>query len=153
MSEDNTPGAEGTQEPTLEQLQAEVDKWKAFSRKNEDWAKSNVKAAEELEKIKASQLSDLEKVQQRLQATEKEAEKLRTDNLKLSVASESGVPAELLSGVSLEEISASAEAQLSFAQKYAEQYKRPANLDQGQNGKNPNESEDPNAWLRGLAGK
>lgn len=46
----------------MEKLQAEVDKWKSLSRKNEQQAKSNIAAAKELEEIKKSQLSDQERL-------------------------------------------------------------------------------------------
>lgn len=46
----------------MDQLKAEVDKWKSLSRKNEQQAKSNMAAAKELEEIKKSQLSETEKL-------------------------------------------------------------------------------------------
>lgn len=46
----------------MEQLKAEVDKWKSLSRKNEQQAKANLAAAKELEEIKLSQLTDTEKL-------------------------------------------------------------------------------------------
>lgn len=46
----------------MEQLQAEVDKWKSLSRKNEQQAKANSAAAKELEDIRKSQLTDTEKL-------------------------------------------------------------------------------------------
>lgn len=42
-------------------LQAEVDKWKALSKKNEDRAKANATAAKELEDLKAKSMSEQEK--------------------------------------------------------------------------------------------
>lgn len=45
-----------------DKLQAEVDKWKSLSRKNEQQAKANLAAAKELEEIKKSQLTDTEKL-------------------------------------------------------------------------------------------
>lgn len=45
-----------------DKLQAEVEKWKSLSRKNEQQAKSNLAAAKELEEIKKSQLSDQERL-------------------------------------------------------------------------------------------
>jgi glutamyl/glutaminyl-tRNA synthetase len=46
----------------MEQLQAEVDKWKSLSRKNEQQAKANMAAAKELDEIRKSQLTDTEKL-------------------------------------------------------------------------------------------
>lgn len=45
-----------------EKLQAEVEKWKSLSRKNEQQAKANIAAAKELQEIKKSQLSETEKL-------------------------------------------------------------------------------------------
>jgi hypothetical protein len=45
-------------DPTVESLQAEVDKWKALSRKNEDRFKST---STELDNLRQSQMSDAEK--------------------------------------------------------------------------------------------
>lgn len=46
----------------MDQLKAEVDKWKSLSRKNEQQAKANIAAAKELEEIRKSQLTDTEKL-------------------------------------------------------------------------------------------
>ena len=46
----------------MDQLKAEVDKWKSLSRKNEQQAKANLAAAKELEEIRLSQLTDTEKL-------------------------------------------------------------------------------------------
>jgi hypothetical protein len=52
-----------TQELTeTEKLQAEVDKWKSLSRKNEQQAKANMAAAKELDEIRKSQLTDTERL-------------------------------------------------------------------------------------------
>jgi hypothetical protein len=68
MSEDPTPtttAATATdpepQEPVTGDLTQEVEKWKAMSRKNEEKAKANAAAAKELEALKLSQMSDLDK--------------------------------------------------------------------------------------------
>ncbi len=47
--------------PTVDQLQADLDKWKGHSRSWEDRAKANAKAAEELEALKKSAMTDQEK--------------------------------------------------------------------------------------------
>lgn len=53
---------EATQLSETDKLQAEVDKWKSLSRKNEQQAKANLAAAKELEEIKKSQLTETEKL-------------------------------------------------------------------------------------------
>lgn len=47
--------------PTIEELQAEIDKWKATSRKHEDRAKANTAAAKELEQVKAASMTEQER--------------------------------------------------------------------------------------------
>lgn len=67
---ENTEAPEETTEVETEaselsetdKLQAEVDKWKSLSRKNEQQAKANLAAAKELEEIKKSQLTETEKL-------------------------------------------------------------------------------------------
>jgi len=55
-----TPEAETTPDATPD-LAAEVEKWKANSRKNEERAKANAAAAKELEALKASQMTEMDK--------------------------------------------------------------------------------------------
>lgn len=53
-------------------LNAEVEKWKSLSRKNEQQAKANAQAAKELEELKRSQLSDTERlIQQAKEETQR----------------------------------------------------------------------------------
>lgn len=49
-------------EPTVEELRAEVEKWKTQSRKHEDRAKANKTAADELERVKRESMSEAEKL-------------------------------------------------------------------------------------------
>lgn len=61
-STESTEKAEESKEEVKEvDWQAEAEKWKALSRKNEDRAKANSTAAQELEQLKAANLSDTEK--------------------------------------------------------------------------------------------
>lgn len=56
-----TAGSEPeTGEPTTD-LASEVEKWKALSKKNEDRAKANAKAAQELEEFRKQSMSETEK--------------------------------------------------------------------------------------------
>lgn len=50
-----------TEAPDVDALKAELDKWKALSRKNEEKAKSNAKEMKAFEDWKASQLSETER--------------------------------------------------------------------------------------------
>jgi hypothetical protein len=67
MSEENneTPETEITEEVTETEtvdLSAEVDKWKALSRKNEQQAKANAQAAKELEQLRRESLTEQERL-------------------------------------------------------------------------------------------
>ena len=55
------PASEGP--ASLEDALREIDKWKALSRKNEDNAKANKSAADELQALKDAQLSAEQKAQ------------------------------------------------------------------------------------------
>ena len=74
--------------------------WKAEARKWEARAKENNAAAAELQKLKESQMTELEKAQARAQAAEAEALALKTQKAMFEhaeeVASTKGVPLELL---------------------------------------------------------
>lgn len=47
--------------PTVEALQAELDKWKSQARKHEDRAKANAAAAKELEQVRAESMTEQER--------------------------------------------------------------------------------------------
>ena len=77
MSEENneTPETEITEEVTETEtvdLSAEVDKWKALSRKNEQQAKANALAAKELEELKRESLTEQERL---IESTREETRK------------------------------------------------------------------------------
>ncbi|MCR8576471.1 hypothetical protein [Streptomyces sp. Isolate_219] len=63
MSEETTETTTDTttEAPDVEALKADVEKWKALSRKNEEKAKANAKDVKEFEAWKASQLSETER--------------------------------------------------------------------------------------------
>ena len=95
--------------------------WKAkyeaaikHSREWESRAKANKDAADELDKLKESQLSETEKLTRRAEKAEKELSALKTANQvnawKNAAAEQYGVPASLLSGTTEDEINARAKA-------------------------------------------
>src|SRR5687767_1176168 len=127
MAEDNTGATEGQETDnqgtgtgpddrsawTVEQWQAEADKWKGLSRKNETAAKSNAEAAKKLAQIEQDKLSEIEKAQQRAQAAEERANRLELDRLKDQVAKAKKLPAwaaSRLQGTTKEELEADADA-------------------------------------------
>lgn len=74
-----------------------------------------LKAAKaELDKIRESQKTEAEKVQERLDAAEKRAVELELKATRAEVAAAKGVPVELLTGGTQEELEASADALIAF---------------------------------------
>lgn len=57
----DAPANETTPDETATDPTAEIEKWKALARKNEERAKANAKAAAELEKLQQTMMSDQER--------------------------------------------------------------------------------------------
>lgn len=97
----------------LEKALADVDKWKAMSRKNEEQAKTNAEKAKKFDEFEEANKSEIEKLQARLDA----AEKWRTDReakdaaaaTAAEIAKEKGVPVSALRGSTREELEAHAD--------------------------------------------
>ena len=70
MEDDGDKGGD-TSELTIESLQAEVEKWKSLSRKNEARAKDNEDKAKRFDELEDANRSDLEKEKARADAAEK----------------------------------------------------------------------------------
>lgn len=125
---------------------ANVD-WKA--KFEEQRAKDNSKAAEELQQFKDSQLSEAEKAAKRIKELEAanaayEAEKQRNE-WKAQVSKETGVPASLLHGDTLEAMTANAKA--------IDQYAHPKPKGMPNQGKTPDgkaAGADERAWADDL---
>lgn len=105
------------QGPHGEPDKPEID-WKATSRKWEQRAKENKNAAEELAALKQSQMSEQEKTQAQLAEAQKKLESYQTAEKlsawKTQVSKDSGIPADLLRGNTLEEIQEHAESVKSY---------------------------------------
>ncbi|MFF2054119.1 hypothetical protein ACFVU2_21110 [Leifsonia sp. NPDC058194] len=71
-------------------------------------------AKTELDTIRESQKTEAEKVQERLDAAEKRSAELEVKATRAEVAAAKGVPAELLSGSTKEELEAAADALIKF---------------------------------------
>jgi len=88
-----------TEEPHGETAKAETD-WKAEARKWEARAKENKAAADELEQLKQSQLTEQQKAEQRADRAEAELKQLRAEKQHAvdvrEVAAETGAPQSLL---------------------------------------------------------
>ncbi len=109
---DNTTGAQ--QEPTIEDLQRQLAESKAHSREWEKRAKANKNAADELEALKESTLSETEKANKRAEKAEAELAAFKSEQQKAdwrtSASEQYGVPAELLHGDTEDAIAESAKA-------------------------------------------
>lgn len=121
----------------------------AHSRKWEKLAKDNKTAADELQQLKEAQLSEAEKTAKRIKELEAanaayEAEKQRNE-WKAQVSKETGVPASLLHGDTLEAMTANAKA--------IDQYAHPKPKGMPNQGKTPDgkaAGADERAWADDL---
>ena len=120
------PEGGGTPQPDGQGEGGEPVDWEAkyreaigHSREWEKKAKANRSAADELEKLKESQMSESEKTAKRISELEAENAAMRTaqqrNEWRSKVSAETGVPAALLHGDSLEDMQANAKAVLEFA--------------------------------------
>jgi hypothetical protein len=89
MSEgtEEKPAGATEESATEEQAKSETD-WKAEARKWEQRAKENSSAAEKLAQIEESKKSELEKVTERIAATERERDQAKAEALRFRIANE-----------------------------------------------------------------
>jgi len=117
---DNAQQPQGEGSDGVQSAEPPVD-WKAkyevaikHSREWESRAKANKDAADELDRLKESQLSETEKLTRRAERAERELSALKTANQvnawKNAAAEQYHVPASLLSGATEDEINANAKA-------------------------------------------
>jgi len=108
---------------SIDDLKAEVEKWKTFSRKNESLAKKNSAAAEKLAEIEQAEMSESERLAAKVEALESELRASELTVLRSSVAAEKGLEpalAEVLQGDTAEELAESADNILAaISRKYA----------------------------------
>lgn len=97
MAEESTISVESTEQV---EEQEHVTDWKAEARKWEKRAKGNQSAAEELERLKASQMTELEKAQAEAAMAKAEADALKAEKAKADAAvklsEKHGIPASML---------------------------------------------------------
>lgn len=104
---------EGEQKQEID-WKAEARKWESRAKENLASAKANEGAAKRLAEIEESQKTEAQKAQERLEAAEKRAAELELKAARAEVAAEKGVPANLLTGSTREDLEASAEALIAF---------------------------------------
>lgn len=94
--------------------EAEAAKWKELARKHETRAKENAEKAKKFDDLEESSKSELQKATERAAEAERRAAAAEAASLRASVAQSKGVPADMISGSSKEELEASADALLKW---------------------------------------
>ena len=115
------PKPETGEKSDLEKALAEVEKWKAMSRKTEDQAKANAEKAKRFDELEEQSKSELEKAIARAETAEKwKADREAKDaaaGMAAEIAKEKGVPVEALRGSTREELEAHADTLASILPK------------------------------------
>lgn len=112
MTETPTPEPEVDLQAQLDAALADVDKWKALSRKNEDTAKSNLEKARKFDELEESNKSELQKLQEQLNTVSSEKDALSARQLRYDIAAKHGLhgsEVKLLNGSTEEELDAAAQ--------------------------------------------
>lgn len=111
---DQPPAATADTAPDAGKLAAQVEHWKSMARKNEARAKENAAAAARLTEIEDAQKSEAEKLQAKLEDAERRAAEAVQARLRAEIAQTKGVPADLLTGSTEDELAAAADRLLEF---------------------------------------
>lgn len=120
MAENEAPqGAENTQEAQVEtpaetDWKAEARKWEARAKDNLASARVNEDAAKRLAELEDAQKSEAQKQQEALEKAQRELAELTVAKTRAEVAAAKGVPAELLTGGTQEELEAAADALIAW---------------------------------------
>lgn len=118
MAENEAPqGAEPVEGESQEQgtdWKAEARKWESRAKENLAAAKANETAAQRLAEIEESQKTEAQKVQEALEQAQRELAETRLQAARAEVAASKGVPVDLLSGGTREELEAAADALIAF---------------------------------------
>ena len=157
-AEDGKNGQQGQEgqggEPEPIDYKAKYEAMKSHSREWERKAKENQGAADELEKLKAENLSELEKAQKRAKAAEDEAARLKADRERADavsqVADEASVPVEfvsMLSGRDADELAVQVKRALEILPAY------PAMTDDGGTGGAAKKKDKADKFFDGLFGE
>lgn len=155
-SGDSPEGGEETPEQRISKLEAERDKWKGLSRKNEQLARSNKSAAEKLAEIEEASKTEAQKLADRAAAAEQRAAAAEALHHRTLAAAQHELDPELipyLHGKTEEEITASAEALAKVINERVAKAAGGANgAGSGQRGTRPVESLRPGASPAGSTG-
>jgi hypothetical protein len=99
---------------TPAELAAEVAKWKALSRKNEDQAKANIEKAKQFDALEDAKKTAEQKLQEENERLKAELATEKGGSMKAQVAAAKGVPIGLLHGETREALEAAADEALAF---------------------------------------
>lgn len=95
-------------------LAAEIEKWKGLARKHEERSKVNAVKARRFDEIEEAAKTELDKANDRATQAEQRVTLLEAQALRATVAAAKGVPVELLSGSTIEELEAAADQLIAF---------------------------------------
>lgn len=132
---DTTPSEpQGTPETpagTVEAPAQDTTDWKAEARKWEARAKENAPAARRLAELEEAQKTEIQKATERAEQAERELAQTRLDAARHKVAAQHGVPADLLSGSTEDELEAAAQKLIAFRGEQAPAHGRLVIPDEG----------------------
>lgn len=117
---DPAQGQEAATERSGAKLEADTDwvaearKWESRAKENAAKARANEQAAARLAEIEEANKTEAQKLADRLAAAEAKAAQAELKALRAEVAQTKGVPAELLTGTNLDELTAAADALIAF---------------------------------------
>ncbi|GAA0632210.1 hypothetical protein GCM10010174_61530 [Kutzneria viridogrisea] len=145
---------EPTGTDTAPDYKAEAEKWKTLSRRHEATAKANAAAAQELASIKEQQKTAEQKLNDRLAAVQVELATYKTRETRTNAVVAAGLPPEMAEYLTeVEPDSALEQAKRLAKHLKASEPKPPADLRQGARGAQVQAADDPNAWIRRMAGR
>lgn len=133
---------------------AEAEKWRALARKHEGTAKANSTAAQELATIKDAQKTAEQRLNDQLAAAQVELAEYRTRETRTSAVLAVGLPPEMAEYITEAEPDSALEQAKRLAEHLKPAAQKPAaDLRQGARGGPAQQADDPNAWLRHMAGR
>lgn len=149
-AEEQQDGQNGTD--TEPDWKAEAEKWKGLARKHEDQWKSNADKVAEYDRLVEASKTDQERLEERASKAEGRLGSLETENMRLKVALEKGLPADLierLRGTTPEELAKDADFLL---ERFAKPTQQPdLRAAAGQRPTRHEQSADD--WIRSMAGR
>jgi hypothetical protein len=154
--QNSTEQAQQTDTSTTDEKdwKAEAEKWRALARKHEGNAKTNASAAQELATIKDAQKTAEQRLNDQLAAAQVQLAEYRTRETRTNAALAAGLPPEMAEYITEAEPDSALEQAKRLAEHLKPAAQKPAaDLRQGVRGAPAQQANDPNAWLRRMAGR